>query len=61
MSGDGSEIERRLGRIEDDVKSAREEIKSLRDFQKMVMGAVAAVGAILAFVADSLRKKLGLG
>ncbi len=53
MSGDGSEIERRLGKVED-------EIKSLRDFQKMVMGAVAAVGAILAFVADALRKKLGL-
>lgn len=61
MNGDGSEIERRLVRIEDDVKSAREEIKGLRDFQKMVMGAVAAVGAILAFVADALRKKLGLG
>lgn len=53
MSGGESEIERRLGKVEDDVKG-------LRDFQKMVMGAIAAVGAILAFVADALRKKLGL-
>lgn len=54
MSGDGeSEMERRLIKLEDDVRG-------LRDFQKMIMGAVAAVGAILAFLADAIRKKLGL-
>lgn len=53
MSGDESETDRRLDKLEDDVRG-------LRDFQKMVMGAIAAVGAILAFVADALRKKLGL-
>lgn len=55
MNSDGeSEIERRVDKLEGDVRA-------LRDFQKMVMGAVAALGAILAFVADALRKKLGLG
>lgn len=50
MSDD--DLARRIGKLETDVRA-------LRDFQKMLMGAVSAVGVILAFVADWLRKKLG--
>lgn len=52
--GDGEEVERRVDKLET-------EVRALRDFQKMVMGAVSAVGVILAFMADWLRKKMGFG
>lgn len=48
-----SDVDRRLNKLEDDVRG-------LRDFQKMLMGAVAGVSTILAFLADAIRKKLGL-
>mgnify|MGYP000697569145 CR=1 FL=1 len=54
MDGADDDIERRVDKLEGRVQE-------LRDFQKMVMGGIAAVGALLAFMADYLRKKLGFG
>ncbi len=49
----------------DDLKERLEKIEARVDglvgFQRFVMGVMATGGAIIGFLADPIRKKLGLG
>lgn len=49
-----------LAALRAEVAALRTEVNDLRRFQSWVMGAVAGFGVLLAFLADGLRKKLGL-
>lgn len=46
--------------LKDEIKSLRIAVDELKRFQNWVLGAVAAAGAIIAFMADSIRKRLGI-
>ncbi len=49
-----------LKRLEDQLGTLRTEVQDLRRFQSWIMGVAAGLGAIFAFMADGIRRKLGL-
>lgn len=46
--------------LKKELASLRNEVSELRRFQSWVLGCAAGIGAILAFSAEFVRKKLGL-
>ena len=58
------EVHERLATLEaqaDEIPVLKAKVAALERFQVMLMTGLAAVGAIISFFADTIRKKIGWG
>lgn len=46
--------------LKEEIRSLRVAVDELKRFQNWVLGAVAATGALIAFMADTIKKRIGL-